>query len=320
MKTAPRKVPRAVIIAGPTGIGKTKTAIDLARRFGAEIVNADSMQVYRFMDIGTAKPGAGELAAVPHHLIDIVDPDQPFDAARYGDVALRCVESLAGRGVPALVTGGTGLYIRALVHGLFPARKPAPAVRDRLQAEMEAAGPVSLHRRLCRLDPASGSRIQPRDAYRIRRALEVLETTGRPLSAHFADHGFAEVRVATLQIVLEMDRKTLYERINRRAAAMIQEGLLEETAGLISRGYGPRLKPMRALGYRHAVACLRGENSREEMLRLLQRDTRRYAKRQMTWFRREPAMIPCAAADIDGMEKRIAAFLSAPGAGPRAEV
>ncbi len=175
LKTASRKVPRAVVIAGPTGIGKTKTAIALARRFGAEIVNADSLQVYRFMDIGTAKPGAGELAAVPHHLIDIVDPDQPFDAARYGDLALRCVETLVERGVPAFVTGGTGLYIRALVHGLFPSRKTTPAVRDRLRAEMEAgsnpATPIGSGGRLRSWKPPAGPKAR------------ILPTTGSPRCA-----------------------------------------------------------------------------------------------------------------------------------------
>ena len=303
------KKPKIVVICGPTAIGKTGTAITLARSAGGEIVGADSMQIYRHMEIGTAKPTPAEQAAVPHHLIDVVDPDQPFDAARYVDIAGRAIDRLCRKGVIPFVVGGTGLYIRALIHGIFPAHPTDPELRARLKAEAAAIGSDRLHQRLAACDPAAADRIHPNDAFRIIRALEVFETTGAPLSEQQRRHGFADVPYVALKIGLQLDREILYDRINRRVDAMFEEGLLAEVRKLLAMGYDPGLKSMQSLGYRHMTAYLENRIDWEEARRTLQRDTRRYAKRQMTWFRADPDIHWFAPDAIDAMQRLIDQFL-----------
>lgn len=277
--------PPVATIAGPTGVGKTAVAIDLARRLGGEIVGADSVQLFRHMDIGSAKPTAAERAAAPHHMIDVADPDEPWDAARYAREARARVAEIHRRGRIPLVAGGTGLYIRALTEGIFPAGGSDPELRRRLRDEAETRGAPALHRRLAERDPEAAGRIHPNDAFRIVRALEVIAATGRPLSAHQADHGFRDAPYRLFRIGLFREREALYERIETRVDAMLEEGLLDEVRGLLDRGYGPELKPMGAIGYRHMVDFIRGRFDWAETVRLLKRDTRRYAKRQLTWFR-----------------------------------
>ena len=285
---SPDDRPPVVVICGPTGVGKTAAAIDVARRFGGEIVGADAMQVYRRMEVGTAKPTAAEQALVRHHLIDVIDPDEPFDASRYCELARKALAGLHAREVLPLVVGGTGLYIKALLHGVFRAGRPDPQVRKRLQDEAAKLGPQALHRRLAGIDPAAAGRIHPNDTFRIVRALETAEATGKTITAHHRRHRFQDSPYRSFKVGLHMERKALYERIDRRVEAMLQAGFVEEVQQLLDAGYGPELKSMQSLGYRHMVACLRGEMEMAEAVRTMKRDHRRYAKRQMTWFRKDP--------------------------------
>jgi tRNA dimethylallyltransferase len=277
-------LPKIVVICGPTGVGKTSFAIAMARRFGGQIVGADSMQIYRYMTIGTAKPTAEEKAAVPHHMVDVIDPRQPFDAALYAEQAHYIIQGLIEHGIHVFVVGGTGLYIKALIYGLFQSSISNTVIRQKLRIQMGREGAAAMHTRLAAKDPKAAERIHPNDAYRILRAMEVIEATGRTISAHHRTHGFSKPRFQTLSIGLELPREQLYARIDRRVDAMVAAGLLEETHMLIDRGYDPALKAMQSLGYRHMVDFIRGKLTWEETLRTLKRDHRRYAKRQLTWF------------------------------------
>jgi tRNA dimethylallyltransferase len=276
--------PKIIVISGPTGIGKTHVAIHLAIEFHGEIISADSMQIYRYMDIGTAKPTAEERKQVPHHMIDIVDPDEPFDAIRFSEQARQKVVELHSRGRVPFVVGGTGLYIKALVHGIFHSRPVHPSLRQRLRREADAQGTGFLHRRLKEYDAVTAARLHPNDTYRIIRALETWEATGKSISEHHRGHRFSENPFNVLKIGLTTDRQTLYDRIDLRVDAMINAGFEDEVSALLGRGYHPDLKSMQSIGYRHLVAYLQGRLSWNECLRTLKRDTRRYAKRQLTWF------------------------------------
>jgi tRNA dimethylallyltransferase len=220
--------PKIIIICGPTGIGKTAVAVDLAQYFSGQIIGADSMQVYKYMDIGTAKPTAEEQNRVAHHMIDIVEPDETFDAARYTGLARAKIFDLNQHNITPFVVGGTGLYIKALLYGLFNAEVSDPDVRRRLKEEAAVHGSEYLHARLGRLDPESARRLHTHDTYRILRALEVVETTGKPISRHHQEHGFLEQPFRSLKIGLNMDRTDLYEGINARVDAMISAGFVDE--------------------------------------------------------------------------------------------
>jgi tRNA dimethylallyltransferase len=279
--------PKLIVILGPTAVGKSEIAVELAEQIGGEIINADSQQVYRRMDIGTAKPSAADRERVPHHLIDVVDPDEEFNVATYRRLAMECIDDIEGRNRKAIVCGGTGLYIKALTKGLFVGPGQAPDVRARLKAELKKHGLGSLYRRLERIDPPATSWVHPHDRQRIMRALEVFEVTGKPMSQWQREHGFSDERFDNLKIGLHRPREELYDRINRRCEQMINGGLLDEVRGLIADGYGGDLKPLRSVGYRHMRLVLNGVMSLPEALALMKRDTRRLAKRQLTWFRRD---------------------------------
>lgn len=308
--TALSRQPSVVVVCGPTGIGKTAAAIHLARSFHGEIVSADSMQVYRFMEIGTAKPTPGELAAVPHHMIDVAAPDEAFDAARFAREASAVVHALAARKTLPLVVGGTGLYIKALTRGIFQARAADPEIRRRLEREAETPGLAALHHRLSGLDPEAGRRIHPNDRFRILRALEVFESTGKPISAHQAEHRFGDSPFRTLKIGLEIEREALYERIDRRVDRMIETGLLSEVRGLLARGYTSDLNAMKSIGYRHMADYIEGRIGWREAVATLKRDTRRYAKRQYTWFKADPEVRWTRPEAMEEMGRWIEAFLS----------
>ncbi|MCX5892765.1 MAG: tRNA (adenosine(37)-N6)-dimethylallyltransferase MiaA [Deltaproteobacteria bacterium] len=278
---------KVAILLGPTAVGKTGVALQLAQRLGAEIVNADSLQVYRELDIGTAKPTPAERALAPHHLLDVAAPPEPYDADRYGVEGRKVLADLHRRQVPPLVVGGTGLYLKALLHGLFEAGAPNPTIRERLRQELHVLGLPCLHRRLAALDPVTAGRLHPHDTYRILRALEVMEATGRPLAELFAAHRFRDCPYRVLKLGLELPREELNERIELRVEAMLAQGLLAEVEELLRR-YPPDLKPLQSLGYRHLINFLQGRWSWEEAIEVLKRDTRRYAKRQLTWFRGDP--------------------------------
>lgn len=309
MDTLPEK-PKLIIVCGPTGVGKTSFSIGLARRFGGEIVGADSVQIYRHMDIGTAKPTAEERARIVHHLVDMIDPDENFDAEQYRDLARRKVAELTDRGVLPFVVGGTGFYIKALTAGLFRTVQADPDVRKRLNEEAEALGSQRLHDRLKKIDPQAAERVHPNDRYRIVRALETYEVTGRCISDYQQEHRFGDTLFHSLKIGLNMDRERLYERINQRVDAMVQEGLLAEVEALVARGFGEKLKSMQSLGYRHMLDYLNGRTDWDSAVELLKRDTRRYAKRQLTWFRADPDIQWFEPKDSDRAKTLIEEFLT----------
>ena len=316
MKFAPGHVmaaiaskPSIVVICGPTGIGKTTTAILLAEAYGGEIVSADSMQIYRFMEIGTAKPTQAEQDRIRHHMIDIVSPDDPFDAARYEKLAREIIQDLHTRGKLPIIAGGTGFYIKALTSGLFDTVSIDPTVRQQLRKEAATLEPDALHGRLSAVDPVSAERLHPNDTYRILRALEVFETTGRPISSHHRRHQFHEHPFRQIKIGLAMDRDALYARIDARVDTMLREGLLDEVRKLLSEGYAPSLKSMQSIGYRHMVLFIQGLLTWEEAVRTLKRDTRRYAKRQMAWFNADTDIHWLAPDQIEEMKQLIDSFL-----------
>lgn len=283
--------PAVVVLCGPTAVGKTALALELADAFSAEIISADSRQVYRLMDIGTAKPGALELARIRHHLVDVAWPDEEFHAARFATLAREAIEAICQRDKRPLLVGGTGLYIRALTEGLLQAPGADPALRRELHARAAQEGSPALHTELAVLDPASAARLHPNDLVRIVRALEVHRQSGISLAALQDDHAFSSQPYRTLKIGLDLDREELYRRIDGRAEAMFAEGLLEEADALLRAGYAPTLKSLQTIGYRQAFALLRGELSRADALEDLKRSTRRYAKQQLTWFRKDKSII-----------------------------
>ncbi len=276
--------PKIIIICGPTGIGKTAAAIDVAQHFNGQIVGADSRQIYKYMNIGTAKPTAEEQARVVHHMVDIVEPEEGFDAAQYAKQARAKIIELAEKQIRPFVVGGTGLYIKALLYGLFDAQVSDPEVRQRLKKEADAHGIEFLYERLSRLDPETAKRLHPNDTYRILRALEVADSTGQAISTHHQKHGFLEQPFQSLRIGLCMDRAVLYDRINQRVDAMMSAGFLDEVKGLLAKGYAADLRSMQSIGYRHMVDYIEDRLSWEECVRTIKRDHRRYAKRQLTWF------------------------------------
>lgn len=274
-----------VLIAGPTAVGKTALSLDLAEKLATEIINADSMQVYRYMDIGTAKPTAEERARIRHHLVDVVDPDEHYDAALFVEQARPVIDALHAQGKIPLVVGGTGLYMKALTRGLCPGPAADPEIRRALLQDLERHGLGFLYQELRRVDPVCAAKIHPNDRQRIVRALEVFRSTGVALSQWQDAHGFRHSLYRTVKIALCRERRDLHERIHRRVLAMMDQGLLDEVRRLLQRGYPCTLKSMQSLGYRHMCLFLAGKVSLDEAVRLMQRDTRRYAKRQLTWFK-----------------------------------
>jgi len=300
---------KIITICGPTGIGKTDFAIALARYFNGEIIGADSMQIYKYMDIGTAKPDADELKMALHHLVGFLDPKEEFDAGRYAVLAGEVIDSLAEKGRLPIVAGGTGLYIRALLHGLFRARPLCEKTMSELTLIHEKKGGIFLHEQLKICDPTAAGKIHPNDSFRVIRALELFKTTGQQISKKQKAHDFSESRYHSLTIGLFMDRQKLYERINQRVDIMINQGLLNEVNSLIKKGYSLDLKPMQSIGYRHMGMFIRQEIDFKEAVRLLKRDTRRYAKRQFTWFNREKGIIWLEPSQTDKAFELIKDFL-----------
>ncbi|MCK5553371.1 MAG: tRNA (adenosine(37)-N6)-dimethylallyltransferase MiaA [Deltaproteobacteria bacterium] len=302
------ETPKVVVLTGPTASGKSALSTEMALYFGGEIINADSMQVYRGMDVGTAKPTIAERRDVPHHLLDVADPAEDFNAAIYRSLAIPKLRDCASRQKISFLVGGTGLYIKSLLGGLLKCPPKDSELRETLHRAWEECGPKHLHERLKKLDPESGLKIHQNDKVRIIRALEIIHLTNRPLSSLVHGHGFKDRTFQTLKICLYMDRERLYHRINQRSLAMIEAGLVTETEGLLSKGYSPELKPMKALGYRHMVEFLKGVYDLDEAISQLQTDTRRYAKRQLTWFRADHDMVWMRPEELDVMIKKIKAF------------
>ncbi len=276
------------VIAGPTASGKTRLSLELAARAGGEIVNADSQQLYRGLDVGTAKPTPAERAAEPHHLLDVVEPGEAMDASRWCDLADAAIRAIAARGRLPVVVGGTGLYLRALLHGVVKAPRRDPALRARLEEEAARQGRAVRHRRLAEVDPQAAARIGANDLVRIVRALEIA-AGGKTQSQLFAGHGFRGDRYRFRIFALDPPREELHQRIDERVEAMFAGGILEEARRLLERGAG-RLPERLPIGYAEAAACVRGELSRAEAVRRVQVAHRRYARRQVIWLRREPGV------------------------------
>jgi tRNA dimethylallyltransferase len=278
---------RIVALVGPTGVGKSSLALRLAPALNAEIVSADSVQIYRGMDIGTGKPTTRERREVAHHLIDCVAPDEPFHAAHYQKRADRAIEDVSGRGKTVMVVGGTGLYVKVLLHGLFEDSRAERFSNWKEKLIYYESFGEDPHRILKEMDPEAAGTIHPNDRVRAQRALEVMLRTGKSIIDLRKLHGFRQHRYEALVIGLTMDRERLFERIDARVDGMVRQGLLEEVRSLISKGYSPDLPSMQALGYRHMAGVLAGDVGMPEAVRMLKRDTRRYAKRQYTWFRHQ---------------------------------
>ncbi|HYB92324.1 MAG TPA: tRNA (adenosine(37)-N6)-dimethylallyltransferase MiaA [Candidatus Binataceae bacterium] len=287
----PHERPRVGFIVGPTGAGKSALAMEIAERLGAEIVNADARQIYRGMDIGTAKPSREDRAKVPHHLIDVRSPADPIDVAAFAALAREACREIAARGRAALVVGGSGLYLRALRGGIFSGPAASPEIRERLQRIAAEHGAGRLHDRLREIDPEAASRIGYGDLYRIVRALEVFELTGEPISAHQRRHAFSARDFDCLTAGIATDRKQLYDAIDRRFDEMMAAGFTAEVRGLLAAGLRPDRAPLSSIGYKHIAAHLAGEVTEAAAIALAKRDSRRLAKRQLTWFRHDPEIV-----------------------------
>jgi len=293
MTSSSQSEPLLTVILGPTASGKSALALDLAQRFAGEIVSCDSVAVYRFFEIGTAKPTRDERTLVPHHLLDVAEPDEPFTAGDYARQARAAIDAIGERGSLPIVVGGTGLYLRALLEGLSPGPQRSEALRERLRQRATKFGSSYLHRILGRLDPAAAAKIHANDASKLIRAVEVCLASRSRLSELWRQRGCDPLRgFRVLRIGLNPPRNKLYDRINSRAREMFDNGLVEETEALLKR-YGQRkeVTALDSLGYRHATQFLQGEFKLEQAIAAAQQGHRNYAKRQMTWFRREPDVL-----------------------------
>ena len=295
MTIAPTPDPLVVLLFGPTGSGKTALSLELGERFGGEIISCDSVAVYRGMELGTAKPTREERARVPHHLIDVAEPDEPFTAGEYSRLARKALQEIVARGRLPIVTGGTGLYLRALTEGLFAGPERQEDLRARLRRSAERHGGAWLHRVLRRMDAETAKRIHANDTPKLIRAIEVCVAARKPMSTILENEvmgrdplvGFRLLRIGLNPPRTQLPpREGLYDRLNRRCAAMFAAGLVEETRGLLER-FGP-VKPLDSLGYKQARSVLDGSIRVEDAIKAAQQGHRNYAKRQMTWFRREP--------------------------------
>jgi len=279
-----------VIIIGPTAVGKSDLGVDLALAVGGEIISGDSVQVYRKLNIGSAKPTKAEQKGVVHHLLDFLDPAEPFTAARFQTLSRELIQTIRNKKKIPIIVGGTGLYIRSLTDGYAFPEEGSEKIKDKWFKFAAEQGNEQLYRELAKRDPATAAKLHFNDTARIVRALEVQEITGRPLSDQrsYQEKNYPPLEKSVVYIGLDAPRELIYQRINTRCEDMVQSGLIEETAALLREGYSPKLKPLQSIGYRHALYYLAGKVNMQEMLRIFQRDSRHFAKRQLTWFRRDP--------------------------------
>jgi tRNA dimethylallyltransferase len=304
------KKPRFVAIVGPTASGKSSLALHLARAFQGEILSADSMQVYRRLNIGTAKPSPDEQANVRHHLIDILDPDEGYSAALFRKQAEEVIRDLHFKSIPIFLVGGTGLYLKVLTRGLFRGPSRNPVLRLALVKKAEELGTRVLFEELKKLDPEAAARIHPEDQMRLIRALEVYSLSQKTISQFHREHGFSESPFSVLKIGIFWERSVLFKKIDARVKEMLGLGWVEEVRSLLDSGYPGDLKSLQSLGYRQIVHFLRGESTLEEAVQAIQQETRRYAKRQMTWFKTDPEINWFAGEGscLPVIEKRVAEF------------
>ena len=286
-----------LLISGPTAVGKSSVAIEIAQRCNAEIINGDSLQLYRYLNIGTAKPDLKERQLLPHHLFDIIDPDESFNATDFQFRADAVIADIRSRGALPLVVGGTGLYLRALLFGLCQMPDIEPGIRAELGVRLELEGSEALHAELTLYDAPMAARLAPRDKTRVLRALETVLATGKSI-AYFQDqHKFSAPRFNFLHVFLDLEREQLYQRINQRVETMVEMGLLDEVKSLLEKDFSPELKPMQSIGYRQVIDHLAGRLSLDQAVADTKQATRRYAKRQLTWFRNDKHALRVAVAD-----------------------
>lgn len=305
--------PRIFAIVGPTASGKSEVAIRLCEELGCEIVSADSLQVYRHLDIGTAKPTPHARKGVPHHLIDIINPDEEFNAGLYRTTAARVIEELHERSAGIVLVGGTFLYVRFLLYGLVEGIESDPEVRAAVKRELAELGATALHARLASVDPATARALHHNDLVRVSRALEVFYQTGVPISELRSRHGFVETEYESRKVGLYTERSELYGKIERRAEWMVEAGLEEEVRGLLEMGYGPGLKPMQSIGYAEMTRRIEGGITAARALELIKRNTRRLGKRQMTWLRKEKDIEWHGAGDTDSVLRAAEGFFGGTG-------
>ena len=299
-----------LILTGPTAVGKTRLSIKLAKAVNGEIISADSMQVYRYMDIGSAKIKPEETEGVPHHLIDVLDPEEEFNVVTFQKMCKKCMEEIYGRGHVPILTGGTGFYIQSVLYDIdFTENAEDTTIRDRLEKEAEEKGAEYLHEKLREVDPASAGAIHANNIKRVIRALEFYEQTGEKISLHNETERQKESAYTSCYFVLNDDREKLYERIDRRVDEMLAEGLVAEVEALKKRGCTRKLVSMQGLGYKEILAYLDGEYSLEEAVYRIKRDTRHFAKRQITWFKREKEVIWINKPDFSYVDDKILDFM-----------
>lgn len=280
-----------IVLVGPTAIGKTALSLEIADRYGCEIISMDSMQVYRGMDIGTAKATVEERRRARHHLLDIVEPNDQYDAARFVADARAAITDIIGRDKTPLITGGTGLYLAALINGLFAEVVVPREIRDHFRRRLQVEGREVLHRELCAVDPESGNRVHVNDTQRLLRGLEIFQASGIPWSEHIRRQALTVPQILferIFQVGLRCERQLLYDRIKLRTLNMMNNAFQQEVESLLAIGYSPDLPSMQSIGYRHMIGCIQGHWDRPAATNALIQDTRRYAKRQWTWFGRSP--------------------------------
>jgi tRNA dimethylallyltransferase len=304
-----QKKQKLIILLGPTGVGKSTTAVKIAKSFNGEVISCDSMQVYRGFDVGTDKIPSEKRESIAHHLLDIVDPSVQFTAADFVNFALSAIQTIQRKNKLPIITGGTGLYLKALIDGLFPEEKKDPRIRGKLEEEAKTKGLESLQKRLERIDPIYAQKIGKNDRIRIIRALEVYHSTNRPISAHFPNTKSHIKDFFVLRIGLKLEREELYRRIERRVDKMFELGIVEEVEALLKSGVEETSPSFRALGYKHVLRYLKKELSIEEAIDLTKKDTRHYAKRQMTWFKKMEGILWFSPHDISSMASTIEDFL-----------
>jgi tRNA dimethylallyltransferase len=298
-----------LILLGPTGVGKSTTAVKIAKSFDGEVISCDSMQVYRGFNVGMDKIPSEKREGIEHHLLDIVDPSVQFTAADFVNFALSAVQAIQKKNRLPIITGGTGLYLKALIDGLFPEGKKDHRIRDKLEEEVQIKGLQHLQKRLERIDPVYAQKIGKNDRVRIIRALEVFHSTNKPISAHFPKTKSRIKDFFVLRIGLKLEREELYRRIEQRVDSMFQLGIVEEVEALLKSGVEEFSPPFRALGYKHVLSYLKKELTIEEAIDLTKKDTRHYAKRQMTWFRKMEGILWFAPHDFSSMASAIKGFL-----------
>lgn len=315
MKARLAEMGQVIAIVGPTASGKSEMGLELASRLNGEIVNADALQAYRGLDIGTAKPTPEEQALVRHHLVDVLEPGEIYSAGEFARRARQAICEIHGRAKAAIVVGGSGLYYRALFHGLSPVPPGDPGVRAELRERLGSEGLAALRRELEELDPETARRLPANDSQRTLRALEVYRVSSRPLSKWVADSPFGEQRVSGLSIGLTLPRGILYDRIERRVRRMLDSGWVEEVGGLLAQGFSPDSPAFQAIGYRQLVRHLLENWEREEAVDDIVRATRRFAKRQLTWFRKEPGIVWFDSPEPAHRAEQVITYLQHSGAG-----